>query len=209
MGPEPGLLVRLVSDVFGEPVAVRQVDRLAPWFVARVHLAASAADVLPFSNGDAGANNFFVDGSDGRIIDWECGGYRHALIDAASFYVPGPMWMTVANPTASGADDAYRTALASSVGAATDDNVFAQGMAGACIVMAIERLQRLPKLDARPAGHESRAQMVSTLDAAARAAEQFRSFPHLAGWARATAVTLRRRWPDSDHDFPDAYTTRE
>jgi hypothetical protein len=164
---------------------------------------------IAFSNGDSGANNFFVDGSDGRIIDWEFGGYRHALIDAACLYVPGPIWMSVADPTASGIDDIYREALTGGVSSATDDDVFAPGMAAACVAMAIERLERLPKLDARPAGHESRAQMVSTLEAAARAAEHLRSFPHLTGWAYAAASMLRRRWPDADREFPDAYTTRE
>ena len=33
---------------------------------------------LALSNGDAGSNNFLVTGSDGRIIDFEFAGYRHA-----------------------------------------------------------------------------------------------------------------------------------
>jgi Phosphotransferase enzyme family len=162
-----------------------------------------------FSNGDAGANNFFVDGVDGRIIDWEFAGYRHALVDAACLYVPGPMWMTVANPEPSALVDTYRTELVKGVPAALDDDLFETGMAAACIVMAVERLERLPLLESRPPGHESRAQMVSTLEAASRALHAVQRLPHLAEWASTTATTLRHRWPDADRTFPDAYTTRE
>jgi hypothetical protein len=39
VNPNPELLLRLLSDSFGETVAVRDVERIAPWFVSRVHLA--------------------------------------------------------------------------------------------------------------------------------------------------------------------------
>jgi len=109
----------------------------------------------------------------------------------------------------SGAGDAYRRALAEGVPAAGDDRAYGLGMAAACLVTAIERLTRFARLDRRPAGHESRAQMVSTLEAAARTAHRFESLPHLAGWVQATAAALRRRWPGADHHYSDAYTTRE
>lgn len=166
---------------------------------------------IAFSNGDAGADNFLVDavGSDGRIIDWECGGYRHALLDAAALYVPGPMWMTVGTPAFDGVATAYRDALAAGVADASDDVAYARGLVAACMLVAVERLVRLPTLDGRPAGHESRAQMVSTLESAGRTADSFGAFGRLAGWAHATASELRRRWPDADRTFPDAYTMRE
>lgn len=163
---------------------------------------------LALSNGDAGANNFFVDDRDGRIIDWEFAGYRHALIDAASLWVPGPIWMTIAPAMETGVDLTYRAALAQGVPAAGDDR-FELEMAAACLVKAIERLERLPKLDARPPEHESRRQMIATLEAAARAARHFGRLPHLADWTASAATALRRRWPDADREFPDAYTTRQ
>jgi len=165
---------------------------------------------IAFSNGDAGANNFLVDagGSDGRIIDWECGGYRHALLDAAALYVPGPLWMTVGEPAPDGVAAAYREALAAGVPDA-DGVAYGRGLVAACMLVAVERLVRLPTLDGRQAGHESRAQMVSTLESAGRVADSFGVFGRLAGWAHATASALRRRWPDADRVFPDAYTSRE
>jgi len=157
--------------------------------------------LLAFSNGDAGANNFLVDGDDGRLIDFEFAGYRHALIDAVLLYVPGPMWLTVGDPVADGLEDAYRRALTEGIPEAADQEMFGHGIAAACLAFAVERLSRFPRLDARARGDDSRAQMVSTLESAAGAAEHHRSFPVLAGWARAVAAALRERWPDADRDF--------
>jgi len=53
----------------------------------------------------------------------------------------------------------------------------------------------------RPPGDKSRPQLVETLEAAARVACTYRALPHTAGWTRAVAEQLRRRWPDADLDF--------
>lgn len=164
---------------------------------------------VAFSNGDPGANNFLVEGDDGRLIDWEFGGYRHALLDASSLWVPGPAWLSVTEPAMGGVDEAYRSALAAGVPAATDDATYGLALAAACMASAIERLLRLPRLDGRPVGHDSRAQMVSTLESAARVARSTGTLVHLAGWAEAVAAALRRRWPDADRDFTNGYLMRE
>lgn len=162
-----------------------------------------------FSNGDSGANNFLVTGTDGRIIDFEFAGYRHALLDAACLYTPGAMWMTVAHPASLGVDSIYRDALCDGFAQAEDDRTYGLALAAACMARMMEKLLRLPKLDARPAGHYSRAQIISTIESAVRVAEENRSLPHLTGWAKTLAETLRSRWPDANREFPDAYTTRE
>ncbi|HEY1426549.1 MAG TPA: hypothetical protein VGF50_07750, partial [Caulobacteraceae bacterium] len=78
---------------------------------------------------------------------------------------------------------------------------FGEGMAAACLAFALERLNRFSLLDSRPAGHESRVQMVSTLESAAIAARQHRAFPEATGWAERAGEWLRRRWPDADVDL--------
>lgn len=153
---------------------------------------------LAFSNGDSGTNNFLIDGEDGRIIDFEFAGYRHALTDVACLYVPGPMWITVGDPIASGFGAEYRREASAAMPQAEDDDLFGFGIAASCLAMAIERLHRLPKLDARTPGDQSRLQMVSTLDSAATAAERHNSLPRLSGWMRKIADALRRSWPDTD-----------
>ena len=161
---------------------------------------------LALSHGDAEANNIMVreHGRAGaRLIDFEAAGYAHALTDAVPLYVPGPAWLCVGDPGAAGLAGHYRRALARGVPAAQDDRRYGFALASACVSWALLRLRRFAALDARAPGDHSRLQLVETLEAAARAAEAHRALPHLAGWARRTADTLRRRWPDADLDFTD------
>ncbi len=156
---------------------------------------------LTLSNGDAGANNYLVDGSDGRIIDFEFAGYRHSLMDASNLYMPGSMWMTVSDPIAAGLESIYRAALSEGIPEAADDERYGIGIAGACCASAVERLHRYPRLDERAPGHESRRQMVSTIEAAVWAAEAHSSLAHVSGWLKRVAEALRLRWPDADVVF--------
>ncbi len=123
------------------------LDRLGvvPTPRALAEMSAVRADIdepgpfLALSNGDAGANNFMVDGTDGRIIDWEFGCFRHALVDASCLHVPGPMWMTLADPGPIGVADTYRRTLAEGISAAEGDE-YELALAGACVATAAERL---------------------------------------------------------------------
>ncbi|MEO3850093.1 hypothetical protein ABGB09_21110 [Streptomyces sp. B8F3] len=158
------------------------------------------------SNGDAETNNVLVHEAgpaDARLIDFESAAYTHALLDAVCLHVPGPAWMTVGDPVATGLADHHRRTLARGVPEAEDDRRYGTGLTAACLFWAIARLQRFGALDARVQGDRSRLQLVETLEAAARTAEHHRAHPHLAGWARRTADLLRRRWPDADLDFTD------
>ncbi|MEV4172969.1 hypothetical protein [Nonomuraea sp. NPDC049709] len=163
---------------------------------------AELADPGPFlvlSNGDPEANNVLVHGSgpaDARLIDFEFAGFTHALHDAVCLHVPGPAWLSVQPP-----GEVYRRALAAGVPAAEDERRYGLGLAAACVSWALARLTRLPALDARPAGDDSRAQLVATLEAAAGTADDHRSLPRLADLCRRLAAALRRRWPDADLDF--------
>ncbi|NKB67489.1 MAG: hypothetical protein GKR89_10540 [Candidatus Latescibacteria bacterium] len=180
---------------------------MAPSTQAKTELDQALAELLEpgpflaFSNGDPGENNYLLHRGDGRLIDFEEAGYHHALIDATSLYVPWTIWVTASDPFANGLETAYRSALTTAVPEAADDRRFGLGIAAACLVYALVVRMRLERLDQQPAGDHSRLQMVSTLEAAARAAEHHRSLPHLSGWARKIAATLRRRWPDADVDL--------
>lgn len=161
---------------------------------------------LALSNGDAEANNLLVHASgpaDARLIDFEAARFTHALADAVCLYVPGPGWLSVGDPVASGLAGRHRHALAQGVPQAEDDRLFNLGLAAACLSWALIRLRRFPALDARSRGDESRSQLVATLEAAARTACDHSSLPHLAGWTGRIAATLRSRWPDADQDFTD------
>lgn len=158
---------------------------------------------LALSHGDAGSNNILVRESgpaDARLIDFEAAGYAHALLDAVCLHVPGPGWISVGDPGATGLADEYRRALARGVPEAQDDRRYGFALAAACMSWALVRLRRFAVLDTRAPGDHSRLQLVETLESAARTAAAHRALPHLAGWARRTAGELRRRWPDADLD---------
>lgn len=156
---------------------------------------------LVLTNGDSNPNNFLVDGDDGRIIDFEFAGYRHALGNLAWLYVPGPAWITVTDPIAAELTAAYRQRVASAIPEAGDDRRFGTGLAATCLAHAFERLNRFHVVDAREPGDHSRVQLVATLESAAEVAERPYGFPDLAGWTRRVASFLRRRWPDADVDL--------
>ncbi|WP_143591193.1 phosphotransferase [Thermoactinospora rubra] len=184
---------------------------------------AELADPGPFlalSNGDPESNNVLVraDGPpDARLIDFEFAGFTHALHDAVCLHVPGPAWMRV-DLTARCAGSAplprvgevYRRALAAGVPQAEDERLYGRALAAACMAFAFVRLWRLQTLDRRAAGDASRAQLVSTLEAAACAAREHHALPQLAGLCQRLAEALRRRWPDADIDVAalEPYTPR-
>ncbi|MBF8184468.1 hypothetical protein ITP53_01640 [Nonomuraea sp. K274] len=166
--------------------------------------------LVVLTNGDPEPNNFLVEGDHGWIIDFEFAGYRHALTNLAWVNVPGPMWLTVADPYAETLETDYRKAAADVSPGLADDRVFGQGMAAAGFASAFRALNRFPVLDERPQGHRSRPQLVSILESAAATADRHRSFAQLAAWTRLLADHLRRRWADADLDLATipSYTRR-
>jgi aminoglycoside/choline kinase family phosphotransferase len=191
------------AAAFGAPPSGRAVHELT------MSLAALDAPgpFLALSNGDAEANNILLHASgpaDARLIDFEFAGYTHALTDAVCLYVPGPAWLTVGDPAATGLADHYRRALARGIPEAEDDRRYGDGLAAACVSWALVRLGRFAQLDTRSPGDHSRLQLIATLEAAAHTAETHRALPHITGWIRRIAAVLRRRWPDANQDFADS-----
>ena len=156
---------------------------------------------LALTNGDTQVNNFLVGEGEGRLIDYEAAGFRHALTAAALIHTPGSAWITVRAPLCADLEAAYRTALAQGVPEAEDDRGFGRGMAAACLAFALDRLSRYALVDGRPTGDASRVQLVSTLESAAIVALGHRAFPTVSGWAERAAAWLRRRWPETDVDL--------
>ncbi|MEV1171479.1 hypothetical protein [Nonomuraea sp. NPDC049784] len=97
--------------------------------------------------------------------------------------------------------EVYRRALAAGVPQAEDERRYGLALAAACVAFALAGLRRLPVLDARPSGDDSRTQLVAILEAAAHTAQTHRALPQLAGLCRHLAEALRRRWPDTDVDI--------
>ncbi|MGN9838869.1 hypothetical protein ACTMTI_12175 [Nonomuraea sp. H19] len=186
------------AAALGAPITGQAERELA----AALDELAEPGPFLALSNGDPEANNVLVHASgdpDARLIDFEFAGYTHALHDAVCLHVPGPAWLTVGG----GPTDEHRRALARGIPEAEDDRRYGFALAAACVRFALGRLERLPKIDARPPGDDSRPQLIATMEAAARTADAHRVLPCLSGWARQVADLLRRRWPDADLDLED------
>jgi hypothetical protein len=174
---------------------------------------ASTSAFLAFSNGDPGVNNYLVGAhGDGRLIDFESAGFRHAICDLVDdLYIPGPMWLSVGDPLSNGVEEMYRNTLARAVPEVTDDRWFGRAVSGAGFIFTAGRLRALARLDARPFGDDSRLNRIAALEAAADTAKRHHCLPHLTAWARAAAENLRHRWPDADIDLKTLgdYTTRQ
>ncbi|WP_026256970.1 hypothetical protein [Actinopolymorpha alba] len=221
LGPfDPNESERVLGHRWNETSQHLDTLGLAMTGSARRDLASVVAELanpgpfLAFTNGDTGTNNFLVDerrdAQDGRIIDFESAGYRHALTAATWIHMPGAMWITVTDPVNNDLESHYRDELSRAVPEAADDRRFGFAMAAACAAEALQRLNRFPNLESRTPGDDSRVQMIATLEAAAGTAEHHRSIPALGGWLRATAELLRRRWKDADVDLScyRSYTMR-
>ncbi len=190
------------AAALGAPIAGPAASEL----IAVLEELKAPGPFLALSHGDAESNNIMIHEhgpADARLIDFEAEGYAHALIDAVCLHVPGPGWITVGDPGATGLADQYRRALAQGVPEAQDDLRYGFALASACMSWALVRLRRFGVLDTRAPGDDSRVQLVETLESAARTAEAHRALPQLAGWARRTSHVLRRRWPDTDLDLTD------
>jgi len=174
-------------------------DRVSTDVEAAIVELAEPGPFLAFSNGDPGENNFLVSGEDGRIIDFEAAGFRHALLDAAALYVGHPRWVIFPDPGRSGLETVYRTALAEGIPEAADERRFGYGLSCAVLAAAIQASsRRLIKLDRRSPGDPSRPQMITILEFAAATGVRLRCLTHLAGWCSAFGELLRNRWPDAD-----------
>jgi hypothetical protein len=212
-----------------DPLATRLRGFGPLWPTGRAQLAAAGFDIaapvaaemqsvlamlrepgpfFAFTGGDAYPNNVMVGGGDARLIDFEAAAFRHALAPAAWIHMPGSMWITVASPRSRLLEAAFRAALAEGVPEAADERLFGAGMAAVCLCEAAERLSRFAILDARPPGHDSRLQMVFTLDAAVVVARAHGAFPRFGGWCEWAGAWLRRRWPDADRSDIAPYTPR-
>ncbi|WP_393053293.1 phosphotransferase [Streptomyces sp. LN549] len=191
------------ASSLGVPLDTRSAHELS----SALEELAGPGPFVALSNGDAEVNNILLHASgpaEARLIDFEFAGYTHALTDAVCLYVPGPAWLAVGNPTATGLADQYRCALARGIPAAEDDRRYGDGLAAACVSWMLVRLQRFALLDTRSPGDHSRLQLIATLEAAARTAQTYRTMPHLTSWISRIAAELRHRWPDADQDFADS-----
>ena len=157
---------------------------------------------LAYTHGDPCLGNALSVGSGVRLIDFEVGAPRHALVDGVCGRMLFPTESTVYRlpPTVlHRMEAAYRAALATGCLAAADDAQYARAIAVGCAFWALVvcRWYDLPGLlrEDRVWGTATlRQRALLRLDAAAQVAEAG-DFPALGATFAAIAARLRALWP--------------
>lgn len=140
-----------------------------------------------------------------RFFDFEWGRFRHALLDAAYFYLPFPTCWCV-NRLPEGLpqrmEAAYRAQLARGCPMANDEAQFQQELSCACAYWLIRTLawntEHALKEDNSSGISTVRQRHLMRPAAFADRCEPLGHLPALTALARSIAVALHDRWPDTE-----------
>lgn len=159
---------------------------------------AQPSPFLALSSGDPCPDNGRITTDRVQFFDFESGGFRHALADAAHYLVPFPncwCWRRLPEEVAGAMEAAYRSELAIGCPATRDDMRYNNALAsvvGAWFVWTLHR--RLP----HAAGDLlMRARTVTALQSFITVASRAPTVPRLAAWAHQLLSVLQRRWPEA------------
>jgi hypothetical protein len=141
-----------------------------------------------------------------RFFDFDCGGFRHALLEGIPARMTWGGMVRVPAGVIDRMEATYRTELAKERPEAADDAVFHRAMAEASarwhIFHVIHRLPDALEKD-RPRGPSTlRQQALAWIDAFAGLSEEFGHFPALGQSAGEMAERLRVLWPPEVHQVP-------
>jgi hypothetical protein len=193
------------------PALQRWLDALGvtppPGFDAALErVAATYAEpgpFLAFTHGDPAPTNTHIAASaaadpDVRLLDFEYGGFRHALYDVTAWEVLCPL----PTPAVRAMADRYRAVLAPACPAAADDELWRVGWVAMCAYRAIAMLTWLPTaaLDADRPWVESWTVRQAALATVARlrgAAAPVAALAPLGDAAALIEDALRSRWRDA------------
>ena len=186
LAPPPGF-----DDEIREIAAA--LERPGPFFV--------------YTHGDPCPANAYLS-ADGRLrlLDWEFGAFRHALVDGVYGGVPFPTCSFLGRlPDAlpGRMEAAYRTELARGVPEAGDDAVFFPAVACACAFWTLAywpswHLSEFWAHDVQWGRTTIRQRIVHRLETLAALLDGLNRLPTVADFARAAGERLRARWADND-----------
>jgi hypothetical protein len=192
-------------DALGVQVRVRLDDELRL-------VAASIQEPGPFlayTHGDPCPDNALYSNGNLRLVDFEFGGFGHALLDAAYGRMPFPTcWcvnrLPVAIPTRM--EFAYRAELVKGCPEASDDRLFYPALVEACACWMITttswHLEKALSQDGQWGIATMRQRVLMRLDAFVRVAEQFGYLEATAATAADMAARARALWPPEADEAP-------
>jgi hypothetical protein len=141
-----------------------------------------------------------------RFFDFDCGGFRHALLEGIPARITWGGMVRVPERLLPRMDQVYQSELVRGCPAVADDGVFHRAMVAAAarwnILHVVHRLPEALEKD-RPRGPSTvRQQVLAWIDAFAGLSEEFGHFPALGQSARDMAARLRALWPPEVHQVP-------
>jgi hypothetical protein len=173
--------------------------------VARVGAAMrDPGPFLAYTHGDPCPDNWLLTPDGVRLLDFEFGAYRHALVDGVYGRVHFPTcWCVNRLPPALPLEmeAAYRAALVPGCPAAADDRLFSQAVVEACAYWAINTigmygLARLLRADIAWGVATVRQRALLRFDLVARLTAERGTLEALGTTFARIAAALQTRWPE-------------
>ena len=163
----------------------------------------SPGPFLSYVHGDPCPDNTFWDGGQLRLIDFEFGGFGHALADAAYGRMLFPScWCAnrVPRDVVSRMERAYRAELVKGCTEAQEDLLFESALTDVCGFWLLSSLSRhlanAVEADGRWGIATMRQRVLARLEAFVATAEEFDRRPALRHVATGSLEALRKTWPD-------------
>jgi hypothetical protein len=168
---------------------------------------------LAFCQGDQnGVGGCMRTGTTLRFFDFDCGGFRHALLEGIPARITWGGMVRVPERLLPRMDHVYQSELArgqersDARGAVRDDGPFHRAMVEAAarwnIFHVAHRLPDALEADRLRGPSTLRQQVLAWIDAFAGLSEEFGHFPALGQSARDMAARLRALWPPEVHHVP-------
>ncbi len=169
-------------------------------------LAAAYADpgpFLAFTHGDPAPTNNHVSPAGVRLLDFEYGGFRHALYDLTAWNVLCPLPESLVREMVR----VYRAALPPGWRVAGEDREFTRGWAMMSTYRALAMLTWIDPvvLDRNfswVGEWTAREALVAAVERLVVAASELPDLAGIASFAERTLQTLRERWPEYREPFP-------
>lgn len=213
ISPQVGTFTRAVTEL-GERVTQLQVCldglgvRAEMGFSQEVEAVVTAIEnpgpFLSYIHGDPCPDNASWNGEELRLIDFEFGGFGHALLDGTYGRMLFPTcWCANSLPSGvvSRMEAVYRAELAKRCPEAQDDRVFEAALARVCgfwLLSTLNRdLARAVEADRTWGIATMRQRLLARLEAFITTAEECNELPALRGMASRLLKVLHKVWPET------------
>ena len=200
------LHVRRRLDDLGKPLDVRITTETKTDLESFTGFLDKSGPFQAYSHHDPCPDNCLWVGEEIKLLDFEFGGFRHALLDGVYGRIHFPTcWCVNRLPEHIyiQMERVYRTELARGCPEAGDDALFSQAVVGACAWHLIGTLHpHVLEEDGEWGIATRRQRALVRLDRFAEVAETFGHCEALAATTVNLAAALRRRWPKETEEMP-------